>query len=80
MGRACSTNGVEEELNSRYTAPAWTAQKTSLSLLRVLSLPEKKNMSTELFPSNGCRTIYTAVTWQWVYTLKRVVHIVSTGL
>jgi hypothetical protein len=40
-------------------APARTAKKTSIPILRVLSLPGD-NVSTELFPSNICST----VTWQ----------------
>jgi hypothetical protein len=40
----------------RYIASARIAQKTSLPLLCVLSLTGK-NVSTELFPSNGCCTV-----------------------
>jgi hypothetical protein len=52
--------GILTQLNStpgpRYIAPARAAQITSLSLLPVLSLPGN-NVSTELFPSNGCCTV-----------------------
>jgi hypothetical protein len=39
----------------RYIVPARTAQKTSLPLLRVLSLPEKR--VHRVFSSNGCCTV-----------------------
>jgi hypothetical protein len=43
-------------VSPRYIAPVRTAQKTSLSLLRVLSFPGKQR-ATELFPNNGCFTV-----------------------
>jgi hypothetical protein len=53
----------------RYVAPARTAQKTFLPLLRVLSLsgeqmcPQNCSLATAVVLS----PIHTAVTWQWVY-------------
>jgi hypothetical protein len=40
----------------RYIAPSRTAQKKSLPVLRVLSFTGI-NVSTELFPSNGCCSV-----------------------
>jgi hypothetical protein len=42
---------------SCYIAPTRTAQKSSLPLLRVC-LCRGNSMFTELFPSNGCRTVH----------------------
>jgi hypothetical protein len=52
----------------RYIAPPRTAQKTSVPLLRVLSLPGKQRpQSCSLATAALLSPVYIAVTWQWVY-------------
>jgi hypothetical protein len=51
----------------RYIAPARTAQKTSITLLRVLVTGETCPQSCSLATAVVLSPVYKAVTWRWVY-------------
>jgi hypothetical protein len=55
-GGCCPFSGFQNCPRPRFIASPRTARKTSLPLLRVLTLPGK-HVSTDLFPSNGCCTV-----------------------
>jgi hypothetical protein len=58
----CQRRWFTANHSSLGTAPARTAQETSLPILRLLSLPGK-HLSTELFPSNDCCTVDSLHSW-----------------